>query len=227
MPTLNDPTTADGERTPPARSAAAAPTPTIDPERLAKVTTLDQGAHNSPDDGMCILEAVAYITGGLFSDHPSCVCPVISAFLRSWNDALPTDERNALLLPLIPRLVGTRGSKALETRRSYMAVDWYIRTYTPAWLRLAGLNTQADTIAALPEIAGFAQIPSIYGPLKVVRADASAAGSAARSAAWNAAESAAESALNDTSIQLQQSALTLVERMIAANDNDATRSEAA
>ena len=58
----------------------------------------------------------------------------------------------------------------------------------------------------------------------------SAAGSAAESAAWSAAESAAESAASDvfkpTKIELQQSAVELVLRMIAANDNR-TQSESA
>ena len=76
-----------------------------------------------------------------------------------------TQSAHRLLLPLIPKLVGTRGSKALESRRATMAADWLVRMHTPAWLRLAGLTAQADALANFPEITDFAQTPSIMGPL--------------------------------------------------------------
>src|ERR1700689_3092955 len=79
-------------------------------ERLEKVMglSLKSGAH-SPDSTFCVMEAVAFVAGEKWSDAPVCACPVISAFLRSWNDSLPNDaERDRLLKPLIPLLVGTR-----------------------------------------------------------------------------------------------------------------------
>jgi hypothetical protein len=173
----------------------------IDPARLAQVVRLDQGAHTTPEEGMCVMEAVAFVRGLPFSDHPPCVCPVIGAFMRAWNDGLPDDERNALLLPLIPRLINTKGSKALEERRALMAADWLVRVHTPAWLRLAGLIAQADALASLPEITSMAQVPSIRGPLEAVRKDAAAAWAAAwdaaRAAAWAAARDAARDAAGD------------------------------
>ena len=214
----------------------------IDRNRLARITALKSGAHKPPNGHLeaCVMEAVAFVAGERWSDHPKCACPVISAFLRSWNDNLPDDERNELLLPLVPRIVNTRGSKKLEARRATMAADWYVRVATPAWLRLAGLTAHADTLAAFPEISSFAKTPSIRPALEAAQKDASAAESAARSAArsaaesaawsaaWSAAESAAESAarsaaekaLAPTKIELQQSALALVERMIAVTDAD-------
>src|SRR6266852_112630 len=94
-------------------------------DRLLKVQglSLKSGSH-SPDSTFCVMEAVAFVAGEKWSDNPECACPVISAFLRSWNDALPTDaERDRLLKPLIPKLVGTR-NKALEEKRGLMAADW-------------------------------------------------------------------------------------------------------
>src|SRR6185312_3074701 len=79
----------------------------IDQKRLARVKALSLGAHGNVKDGMCAMEAVAYVAREPWSDHPECACPVLSAFMRSWNDGLPDDERTSLLLPLIPRLVGT------------------------------------------------------------------------------------------------------------------------
>ncbi len=49
------------------------------------------------------MEAAAFIAGEPWSDHPACVCPVIAAFMRSWNDGLSDKDRNRLLLPLIPK----------------------------------------------------------------------------------------------------------------------------
>jgi len=89
-------------------------------------------------------------------------------------------------------------------------------------LRLAGLNAEADALADFPEITSFENTPSIMAPLEA----AQSAASAARSAAWSAAESAArsaawsaaESALNQTTTDLQTSALALVERMCALTE---------
>jgi hypothetical protein len=168
----------------------------LDEARLARITELKSGAHRPPNGhfAACAMEAVAYIAGEPWSDHPECACPVIAAFMRMWNDGLPDGERTTLLLPLIPKLVGTRGSEALEERRSLMAADWLIRVHTPAWLRLAKLNDQAALLEGLPEITSMAQVPSIRAPLEAVRRDAAAAGAAAGDAAWAAAGAAARAA---------------------------------
>ena len=178
--------------------------------------SLKYGAH-PPDSTFCVMEAVAFVAGERWSDHPKCACPVIGAFLRAWNDYLPNDaERDRLLKPLIPRLINTR-NPALELTRSLMAADWLIRVYTPEWLRLAGLTIQAETLEQLPEITAVAQFPSIRGSIEAVRKDATAAGAAARDAAW----AAAWEKLAPTVSKLQESALALVERMIALK-GDAT-----
>jgi hypothetical protein len=185
------------------------------PARLERLSefALAHGSHRSIKDGVCAMELVSWIAGEKWSDHPECVCPVISAFVRSWNDALPDDERTSLLRPVLPKLIGTRGNKALEDLRALMCADWLIREHTPAWLRLAGLTTHAEALAALPEITSFAQVPSIRGPLEAARVDADAAGAAAGDAAGAAA---AGDALAPTKQALQQSALRLIDRMIAA-----------
>ena len=164
--------------------------------RLAKVKPLTAGAH-SDHKAMCIMEAVAFVAGEPWSDSPECACPVISAFLRSWNDGLPDDERDALLRSLIPRMIGTRGGAVLERRRALMAADWLIRVHTPAWLRLAKMDAHADALASLPEITDMAQCPSLMPVLQAAQRDADAASAAAwaaagaaRAAAWAAAGAA-------------------------------------
>ena len=164
-------------------------------ERLKKFDqwSLRLGSH-SPDSTFCVMEAVAYVAGEPWSDSPACACPVISAFLRSWNDSLPSDaERDRLLKPLIPKLVNTCNKK-LEMKRSLMAADWLVRVHTPEWLRLAGRIKQAESLEQLPEITSMAQIPSIRGPIEAVRDDAYAAWAAAWDAAGDAARAAAGAA---------------------------------
>ena len=153
---------------------------------------LDGGSHSPGSDRMCVMEAVAMLAGEHWTDHPACASPVIGAFLRSWNDSLPDDERQHLK-QYIPRLVGSKGTDEQETDRAWLATDWLIRVQAPAWLRLAGLADQADLLALMrpvnPETC-----TSILPALKAVRSDAAeawaaawaAAGAAARDAAWAA-----------------------------------------
>lgn len=101
--------------------------------------------HDDPDQGVCLLELAAVFAGQPFSDTPPCVSPVLGAFGRRLNDALPDDKRQALK-PLIPSLVDTAGD-GLDEARSYLALDWLIRTYLPTWLRLVpALTAQADLL---------------------------------------------------------------------------------
>ena len=165
---------------------------TIDIETLE----LLNGAHGSRSEGVCLLEAVAWFAGEPHTDHPACVSPVLSAFGRSWNDALPDDERQKLK-PYVPRLVGTSGDAAADTRRAWMTTDWLVRVHTPAWLRLAGLDEQAAQLEALLELVSADQIPPIKPVLEAVRKDAAAAGAAARDAAGDAAWAAARDAARD------------------------------
>jgi hypothetical protein len=124
-------------------------------DRLAQVMgwSLKHGSHSQNLDGdMCVMEAAAYIAGEPWSDHPPCTCHVITDFMIAWNDGLPNDaERDRLLKPLIPRLVGTRSTSEVQERRSYMALDWLIRVHTPAWLDLVpALHEHAKALRMLP-----------------------------------------------------------------------------
>jgi hypothetical protein len=166
-------------------------------ELLEKLPPLASGGHEKPEDGACIMEAVAYVAGEPWSDHPACACPVIGAFLRSWNDNLSDDRRDALLRPLVLKLVGTKSTPETELRRSLMAADWLVRVHTPAWLRLAKLTAQAEVLESLPEITSMAQMASSRGTIEAARKDAAAARDAASDAAWSAACDAAWDAASD------------------------------
>lgn len=160
---------------------------------------LERGKHD-PDSKMCIMEAVAYVAGEPWSDSPSCASPVISAFLRSYNDSV-SDEIRQTLKPYIPRLIGSAASPAIEERRALMVTDWLVRIHAPARLRLAGLTSNAEALESLPEITSMAQIPSIKGPfvkmIEDARKDATTAEVAAWAGSWAAAGDAAWDAAGD------------------------------
>jgi hypothetical protein len=81
------------------------------------------------------------------------VCPLIVDFLQHWDTNLPNDRRERYVKPLLPQLVNTRGSQALEHRRAWMVMDWAIRTMIPAWLRpLAELEHMAVGLQSYPPI---------------------------------------------------------------------------
>lgn len=115
-----------------------------------EVITLLEGKHDTRDEGVCLLEAVAWFAGEKHTDHPLCVSSVLGDFGRQLNDALPDDLRQRLV-PLVPRMVGTVGD-GLDETRGYLALDWLIRTNTPAWLDLAGLSVEAETLRSMPPI---------------------------------------------------------------------------
>ena len=187
----------------------------VHPDAIAGIR-LAPGSHRTPESGMCLLEAAAYIAGEPHSDHPDCVCPVLAAFGRSWNDSLDDEARNRILKPFLPRLVGTRSTAEVQDARAFMAADWAVRTFTPAWLRKAGLDADAQALEELPEMTSTelcrAAMPVIERAWDAAR---DAARDAAGDAARDAARDAAGDALRPTVEALQASALELVERMIA------------
>ena len=195
--------------------------------------TLTSGGHRSIDSGACLLEAASYLAGEPWSDHPTCVSPVLGAYGRSLNDVLPDDLRQTLK-PYIPRLLNTAGD-GQDERRSYMALDWLVRVYTPTWMRLVpalcdqaallesahevvDLNTAAEIGVIVREAASqsAAAWDAAWDAARAAAGDA--AGAAARAAAWDAARAAARdaagAALAPTVLTLQQSAIALMDRLI-------------
>ena len=206
------------------------------------------GAHDATDAptgdrDMCIMEAVSFIAGEPWSDTPACASPVIAAFLRGWNDALSDADRDHLLPAAVwvPRLVGSRGTSDVEERRSYLALDWLVRVYASAWLDLVpSLQPHAAALRALPEIVDITTAKSAGCVVHAALAAAwdatgnaawDAAWDAARAAAWDAAWDAARAAAGDatrgaagdalrpTVETLQQSALDLLDRMLACGEH--------
>jgi hypothetical protein len=196
----------------------------LEGRRPANVGLLGQGARGRD---MCVMEAVSYIAGEPRSDEPACACPVIGAFLRSWNDDLFAPERNAILPALTGSLVGSRAPE-MEERRGLLIGDWLIRTQAVAWLRLANAQKAADALERLPEIATVMVAGAVRAPVRaaartalkvrneawVTPLDAATASERARlsrqeaTAPWTAAiEASANAALTKSSLATSNAGL--------------------
>ena len=97
---------------------------------------LDPGSHASPRDGVCLLELASMIAEEPFSDRPRCVCVVISAFLRSWNDRSSHAERQRLR-PYARRVVGSRARRSVTRRRRDICLTWAGADLTGNWVSRA------------------------------------------------------------------------------------------
>jgi hypothetical protein len=124
------------------------------------------------------MAAIAWLAEGRHTDTPDCACPVIAAFVRAGNDAMPDDERQRLL-PYLHRIAGSR-SAAHEGGRLRILVLGALRVFAPRALDAAGLHEHAERLRALPD--------------DVDLADAEAAAEAAGREAAEAAEAAARAA---------------------------------
>jgi len=191
-------------------------------DRLEEVSGFEllSGAHEPNSEGqMCVMEAVAYVAGEEWSDSPACASPVIAAFMRSWNDSLDQEGRQRLK-PYIPKLVGTAASQEVEERRSFMAGDWQVRVFTPAWLELAGVTEEAAALRELPPLMDLTAVKDSMPALTEAKKAGAVAGAVAGDAAWAAAGDAAKKKLEPTKVELQASAFELLDRMIEAGDSD-------
>ena len=148
--------------------------------------TLAYGTHATPEEGRCAMEWVSYLAGEPHSDDPSCVSPVLRAYCITLNDNLE-DAPRQLLRPYLARTIGT-ADDGLDAARSWMAMDWLIRSYAPAWLSAANLTAPARQLAGMSPVTDAAELPEALAALRAARRDARAAWSAAlgpaRPAAW-------------------------------------------
>lgn len=113
---------------------------------------LRAGAHPTRDDGVCAMEMVALLAGETHSDEPRCACPVLGALVRASNDAMTDAQRDRFLRPLVPVLVGTRASAAVERARGMLVVDAVVRVLLPMRLRRQRRRSEADLLAQLPAL---------------------------------------------------------------------------
>jgi len=77
---------------------------------------LARGRHDSPSHGVCVMELASMLAGERFTDSPRSVCPVVAAFMRTYNDAVD-DTRRQDLYGFAAQSVGTAGDGRAARRR--------------------------------------------------------------------------------------------------------------
>ena len=124
---------------------------TIDTAVLADLEAgrihLDRGGHPDRSHGHCAMEVVAWLAGEGHTDAPHCASPVLTAYTIRLNDRWSDEQRQALA-PYLPRMVGTRGD-GLDDARLEIARQALTRDLLPPWLRLAGMDAEADAISTV------------------------------------------------------------------------------
>jgi hypothetical protein len=82
------------------------------------------------------MELASMLADEAFSDHPRSVCPVIAAFLRTYNDSIDDDRRQALYA-YAAKVVGSRGPEELTRARVQYVRDLYVDLRFPRrlWVR--------------------------------------------------------------------------------------------
>ncbi len=98
---------------------------------------LAKGKHASPEKGVCVMELASMLAGEPFSDHPGCACPVISSFLRSYNDSID-DERRQDLYAYASKVVGSRAPASVQRARVERLATWGLDLHLrqQRWTRL-------------------------------------------------------------------------------------------
>lgn len=106
---------------------------------LPRGFVLDNSNHNDFEQGACVIEATAYVSGEPHSDAPECVSPFLTSIAIELNDELPYEDRR-LLLPLIPLLVDTRAPAKIERKRGFLLLDVMIRNVIPEILKYTRMS---------------------------------------------------------------------------------------
>ena len=146
---------------------------------------LAKGRHENRDDGMSFTEMVAYIAGEPHSDHPRCVCPVITEFCNRWNDNIADDtERTKWMAPFLKSVPGTRLHTVLELQRRELLFDWAFREQLPAALELVPeLKSYARAFRDLPPLSAV-NAANVFPLMRQAHADHTAAMVVVWATAW-------------------------------------------
>lgn len=116
-----------------------------------------------------VLAAAAQAAGDTDIDTPASVCLIAGAFARHLNDRIDEDGlRTALLMPLVPQLVGSRlpvtpfntdEGATVAGYRSFLALDWSLRVALPMWWSdIAPVAPVVDLLRSLPPLVSLADV---------------------------------------------------------------------
>jgi hypothetical protein len=163
------------------------------------------GAGNGVDTA-CLMTAVSIVTGAESpTDSPSCVCPILRAFIVKCNDNMPDALRSELFTPLIWELPGTQttvenqilrakvfahGSQILAARAAAARAAAYAAAAVDADVAAAAARAARAAVDA-------ADVAAAADAADVAAAAADVAAYAARAAAYAADVAAAYAAVRE------------------------------
>lgn len=87
-----------------------------------RVFELSKGGHGSPQEGVCAMEAVAWLAGEAHTDQPKCTCRIVREMAVLLNDAA-SDEQRRRLVAYLPRIIGSRGTVQDKVNRGIAAFE--------------------------------------------------------------------------------------------------------
>ncbi len=160
-------------------------------EQIARVLTgletieLLSGSHSGPTQGMCAMEAVAFLATGEWTDMPPCVPYAVARLSQRCNDGFRSNaDRTAWMRARAPYILRAKSGADADRQRAYVAAE-IAREVAVAPLRARGRDTSA--IDACAPITDGASARAVRDALR--KAD-DAAYAAADTAAYAAAYAA-------------------------------------
>jgi len=138
---------------------------TLTPTQLQRLNSLTfiAGVGHPTSNGhtACLMSAAALVVaienndeaGYQETDQLQCVCSVIRKLGIIINDSFQNKEqRKKWAIDTIPKIIGTNISHEVKQKRAYACADAAVRKYAVAALLKAGLQSEADKLAALDPI---------------------------------------------------------------------------
>ena len=118
--------------------------------------------------GWSVRDGVGQLSAGSLTVISRRASVLLRAFCVAFNDGLERRARQRLR-PYLARTIGTRDD-GLDEERSWMAMDWLIRVYAPAWLELMGVCEAARGLALVAPVRGVGDLPGALEALEPARA---------------------------------------------------------
>ena len=153
---------------------------------------LAKGSHDNPQQGVCFMEAVAWMKGEEHSDRPECACHILGNFGIKLNDKM-SDEYRPVLNPLVLKMAGTKSHEHEKQRLEYL-IRQVAKRIVPMAMDAAGLKKQAAYLRALADDASLQYITQVCAEARTAAYAAAVYTAYAANSAAYAADAAADAA---------------------------------
>jgi hypothetical protein len=121
--------------------------PRVPDEVPARMPVLSRGAHRRPEQGACLMEYTALLTGERFSDQPACTHRALAELARQVNDRVSSRTRPGLVTraPSLAAVGPGRIGVSAAVADAVLVAHWQ---YAPGWLLLPWRSRRTATLRA-------------------------------------------------------------------------------